>query len=354
MQGDPQQRDAKAGLAAVCNVRCLDQPFTGMQRYTTEILKRVPTIQPLGPPRGAGRLQRHIWEQTVLPVLAKDSLIWHPANSGCWGVPCRQVVTIHDLFLLETPAFKACYHQWSTRRIVRRSLGILTVSNYCREEIARRYDLHDDEVQAIHPGVDHDTFRPRGIDATHAIRKTYDLPARYVLTLGSGSARKNLNRLLLAWERTQASRGGEATLVIAGDVGNTRRAFDGTSLRALPRNTRLLGRIPHADLPLLLAGATAFVFPSTAEGFGLPPLEAMASGVPVICSNATSLPEVVEDAAVLVDPLDPTSIASGLDDVLASSAKQNDLVARGLAHARRFSWDETAKRTAAFLASRAA
>jgi glycosyltransferase involved in cell wall biosynthesis len=185
-------------------------------------------------------------------------------------------------------------------------------------------------------------FRPADADAILDLRRRMDLPARYVLCVGSLEPRKNLRRLLDAWRRLPQSLS-DTGLVLAGAE---HAVFRQAGLDELPPGVRLAGYVPDADLPTLYSGATAFVYPSLYEGFGLTILEAMACGTPVICSNATALPEVAGDAAITVDPLDAEAIAAAIERLVGDEALLARYRAMGLERAKQFSWDRTAAATA--------
>ncbi|MDB5351970.1 MAG: glycosyl transferase group 1 [Planctomycetota bacterium] len=190
-------------------------------------------------------------------------------------------------------------------------------------------------------GVGHQ-FRPPGEEESEWLKARHPLLRRdYVLYVGSLEPRKNLGRLFSAWAQILRDCPG-VTLVIAGTAG---RIFSGTGFERLPSRVHLLGRIGDGDLRALYGNAMAFVYPSLYEGFGLPPLEAMACGTPVVVSDAASMPEAVGDAALLVDPLEIDSIAFGLRAVLSDCSLRTDLQRRGLERAREFTWERAAKRT---------
>lgn len=338
----------------VCNTRCLNDPFTGVQRYVTEILARLPEVRRMAPPAAmTGRLG-HVWEHSLLPLAARHALIWNPANTGQLLGPVRQVVTLHDLTMLEGPDSgslprRARYYAWMLPRLLCRVAGVLTVSEASKAHILDRFTIDADRIRVTPPGVDHTRFRPQAPDRVRAFLAERGLRPGYVFTLGSGSRRKNYRRLLEAWDRALSTVPEGVDLVVAGDIDAHRRAFDGTTLGVLPPRVSLVGRVPDADLPLWLSGAGLFAFPSLQEGFGLPVLEAMACGTACLTSSVSSLPEVAGDAAVLVDPADVEAIADGLRRVLGDPGLRGDLAARGLSRAGTFTWDRTARETLAFL-----
>lgn len=338
----------------VCNGRCLSQATTGIQRYTREIARRIPDMAVIGPARPAGQAHGILWEQTVLPLRARGRLIWSPSNTAPLMARAPLVVTLHDLAMLEGPDADAApgwtrFYRWFIPRMLKRVDAVLTVSEYSRRAIIERFDLAPDRILATPLGVDHDRFRPAEPEALDRFCTAHALTPGYVLSVGSGSARKNLRGLIEAWAAIAPRIDDRIELVIAGDAAAYGRAFDGSEIPPLPPRARLVGRIEDAELPLLMAGAGVFAFPSLAEGFGLPPLEAMACGTPAIVSNVTSLPEVVGDAALLVDPHDTSQLADALVRLLTDRPLHARLRSAGLERARRFDWDETARLTHAFL-----
>ena len=338
----------------VCNTRCLGNAFTGMQRYTTEILNRLPNIERMAPSEKMVGKWGHVWEQFILPVQARGKLIWSPANAGIIFAPARQVITLHDLAMLSGPDSKGLplrtkYNCWMLPRLLNRVEGILTVSEYSKQEIIKQFNFSEDRILATPLGVNHDRFHPYTQTEIEAVRNAYSLKEGYILTVGSGSARKNLKGLLAAWTVAQESIPEPVELVITGDAAMYGKAFDGTEVPVLPPRTRLLGRVSDKDLPVLMAAAGVFAFPSLFEGFGLPPLEAMSCGTPCVVSNVTSLPEVVGDAALLVNPLSTEEMASGLVELCTNPVLAKEYRAKGLARAATFTWEETAKKTFEFL-----
>ena len=190
-------------------------------------------------------------------------------------------------------------------------------------------------------------FRPLDEAAVRAFRARYGLPDRFILYLGTLEPRKNVPRLLEAYARLR--RGGEAPmLVLAGPRGWRHAAIDArVAALGLGDAVRFLGYVPASDLPLCYNAASVFVYPSLYEGLGLPPLEALACGTPVVASNASSLPEALGDAALLVDPRDPAALAGALAAALADEPLRGRLRAAGFAQARRFSWRRMAEQTLA-------
>jgi glycosyltransferase involved in cell wall biosynthesis len=332
----------------ICNVRTLAANLTGVQRYTSELLQRfgseVETIAPSRPRQG---FSGHAWEQFVLPKRIGSKLLWCPGNSGPISVE-RQVVSIMDVSPLDHPSWSSYqFSQWYKfliPRLVRRVRAVLTLSEYSKARIINWCPGSEGKVHAVHLAAD-GRFRPVDAEAaSHAARRLSIPASHYVLALGSLEPRKNLRRLLQAWEVIQPKLPEDVWLVLAGAKG-AKQVFGEQSFEHLPPRVHLTGHVPDQVLPALYSGAIASVYLSLYEGFGLPPLEAMACGTPVLTSSVTSLPEVVGDAAVTVDPYDIEAIAAAIYRLVDDPGLRSDLRARGLLRATRFSWDRTAQET---------
>jgi glycosyltransferase involved in cell wall biosynthesis len=348
------------------NARFLTQPLTGVQRYAYEVTRRLAGVelicpQPHSPEYdgiaashavhlsrfhlGRYRLGGHTWEQFALPLeLPRGSLLFSPGNCGPLAVR-RQVLTIHDVAPLDHPQwFSRRFSLWYGAllpRLARRVKLILTDSRFSRQRIIERTGVHEDKVVSIPLGVE-PRFCPLPEDTLRQVLRQYPIGGPYVLAVSALSSRKNVARLLEAWQRLGHKAEG-FSLVVAGDLGLAFSDLSGCA--ALPSSVVHLGRVRDEHLPALYNGATGFVYPSLYEGFGLPPLEAMACGTPVVASNSTSLPEAVGDAALLVDPLSVESMADGLGRLVHDSILRQSLRAKGLEHVRQFNWDKTAEQT---------
>jgi len=266
------------------------------------------------------------------------------------------ILTVHDLIPLLLPDRSTMrarlLFRWTMAMALRAADSVIAVSETTRRDLLTRFHIPPCRVVTIPEAVD-PTFFVRPPAEVSALRRKYGLPERYILYLGSNKPHKNLVRLVEAWALVtkrgtrDTEHGSRTTLVIAGAwdprYPESRERAESLGLG----NIRWLGPVPESDLPALYTGATVFVFPSLYEGFGLPVLEAMACGAPVICSNVSSLPEVAGDAAVTFTPTDPGAIADALDRVLNDAGLCADLRDRGLRRARLFSWDQSARRTLA-------
>jgi glycosyltransferase involved in cell wall biosynthesis len=229
--------------------------------------------------------------------------------------------------------------------LIRRAQRLIAASEYTRRRMVALVPEAEAKTTVIHSGIG-DQFNPECEHAAEEAAHGAGLPSRrYVLSVSSVEPRKNVARILQAWHRALPALPPDLWLVMAGKRGKS-SVFGSSDLGAVPERVQFTGYIPERFLPGLYAGAQAFLFPTLAEGFGFPPLEAMACGVPVLTSNNSSLAEVCGGAAYLVNPLDVDEIARGIPPLIFDGALRRSLRERGLALARRFSWDSTARKTA--------
>ena len=336
----------------VVNTKVLASHTTGVQRYLLELLARMPGLRWVAPATALAGIRGHAWEQLRLPAFCKGKLLWSPSNTGPLAVR-NQVVTIHDVVPLDHPEWLnrrfAAWYCFLIPRLARRVRHVIVVSDFTRQRLIAHSGISADRISVIHCGVDA-RFSPQTPVAIAAARAALQLPAgRYVLSVGSLEPRKNLGRLLSAWQRLLPELPPDIWLVLAGAKGKSLVFADVPELTRLPARVHLTGHVPDDRLPALYAGAEAFVYPSVYEGFGLPPLEAMACGTPVIVGNRASLPEVVGDAGMMMDPYDVESIAAALMRLLTLADAGNVLGARGRERAACFSWQATADQTLAVL-----
>lgn len=339
----------------VCvDTRVLSSVTTGVQRYLRELLVRLPQLVQIEPTTPLLGVRGHWWEQACLPMRLHRRLLWSPSNTGPLCVR-NQVVTIHDLAPLDHPEWMnrrfAEWYRFLIPHLVRRVRHVIVVSEFTRERLVARTHVDGAKVSVVYPGFGRH-FAPQTPDAVMAMRRKLALPeGRYVLSVGSLEPRKNLGRLLLAWNALLPKLPSDVYLLIVGAKG-TRRVFSGVpELEHLPLRVILLGYVADGDLPPLYAGASVFVFPSLYEGFGSPPLEAMACGVPVVVGNQASLPEVVGDAALMVDPHDVSALARAVMSVIAKPELAARLGAEGPVRAQRFSYAKAAQETWRILAA---
>ena len=322
-------------MNVVVNGRFLGRHITGVERYGREILCRLGgNHKVVRSGSWSNGMRGHLWEQFALPgQVGYDHILWSPANTGPLRIE-NQVLTLHDLSPLEhpewyQPAFALWYRMFMPL-LVMKVRRVVVPSEFVKAKMLRRFNLSNRHITVVSGGVDTRRFHP-------GAEQRLDLPERYVLFVGSLQARKNLARLLEAWQQMKEAVP-DAWLVIAG-AGS--KIFRPMRLASGERVT-FLGSICESDLPGLYAHATLFILPSLDEGFGLPTLEAMASGTPVVASNASALPEVVGEAGLFFDPLDISGMADALRGGLTDIPLQNSLRERGLIWSHCFSWQNAA------------
>ncbi len=263
----------------------------------------------------------------------------------------RSVFTLHDTAYLLFPQHhllqNRVYLTVMMPRFLARADRVICVSENTRRDALRFYRLDPAKVVVIPEGVE-PRFQPADDPARLAeLRQRYGLPERYLLSVCTLEPRKNLVTLLDAYAALRARHPGVGLVLAGGKGWLYESVFDRLRALGLENQVVLPGFVPDEDLPALIRGAAAFAYPSVFEGFGLPPLEAMACGTPVVVSDASSLPEVVGAAGVLLPPHDPAAWAQALERVLSDADWRADLSARGLARARQFTWEAAARRTLA-------
>ncbi len=263
------------------------------------------------------------------------------------------VVTVHDCIHLRFPQYlpsRAAYAYARTFMALsaRRANRVITVSQASKDDIQHYLHTPADKINVIHNGLDERFLEPPDQDEVARVRDRFMLHAPFVLYAGNIKPHKNVDRLIEAFALMRTTGHEDVKLLIIGDelskYPNLRRLVHRHHLH---QHVRFLGFVPAATLAALYRLARVFVFPSLSEGFGFPPLEAMASGTAVITSNVSSLPEVVDGAALLIDPLDPAALAAAMCKVLGDDALRADLVRRGHIRVKAFSWARAADATRA-------
>jgi len=327
----------------VVNTRTTHGALGGQQRFAFEISKRLDGVECLAPKAPLAGAKGHLWEQAVLPLRARGRLLWSPSSTGPL-LYRRQIVTLHDVAFIDCPEFFTRnfvrFYRAFIPQLVRRVAKVATVSEFSRQRIAAAFALDPAAIDVISPGVS-DYFHRYGADEIARMRAALGLDKRYLLLQATSDRRKNLHRTLAAWKAAQDRVAPDIVLAVTGHLGRAHVFGDIGPIEADPR-VRMLGFVDEAHMGPLTAGAEAFLFPSIYEGFGLPTIEAMACGTPVLTSDATATREVAGDAALLVDPLDIASIANGIVDLVGDDELRARLSAAGLEHARPYSWDAAA------------
>jgi glycosyltransferase involved in cell wall biosynthesis len=269
-------------------------------------------------------------------------------NLSPW-LPVPTLVTVHDLILevLRGPYLGPTAWLWmrSHRAAARRARRVIAVSESTRRDVERVWGIPGERIAVIPEGVEKRFGPPADREETRASLARLGIERPYFLYVGGFDPRKNLHNLLLGFKRALRGGAGDVQLVLAGDTSGFDDYLQDEILElGLEGRAILPGYVAAGDLPLLYGGALAFTFLSLYEGFGLPLLEAMACGTPVLAAGNSSVPEVVGEAALLTDPLDPSAIAGCLLRLASDEALRRDLAARGIEQAARFTWEGTARR----------
>lgn len=288
-----------------------------------------------------GHLSRMMWQQSILPLRLRaqsPDLFYSTVPEGMLFPPVKQIVTLHDIFPLKSKAKMGYFFKYSLPVILKHSRAIICVSEYTKQEVVKHYKINEKPIYVIYEGYNKQRFFPR---TPGFVSNKYGIHQKYLLYIGDIRPYKNIERALEAFKRVDLK---DVLFVIGGKKDpryypNIRRKVDELSL-----NDRVIipGYIPVDDLPHLYSEASAFILPSLHEGFGLPPLEAMACGCPVIVSRSSSLPEVCGDAAYYVDPYDVRSIADGISGMLTNEVLRTSLIQMGMERAKLFSWERSA------------
>lgn len=297
---------------------------------------------------------RIAWEQFVFPRdLRHDgvTLLHGPINALPVAWHGKAVATILDLTFLRMPdAFNRsnrAYLAWMVRFVARRADAIIAISEATRRDAIQMLGADPHRVHRVYCGVE-ERFHPRSTSELAEFRSVRGLPERFILYLGTLEPRKNLVRLIEAYARLRRRNAVTMPLVVAGASGwGHHQVFARAAELGVGDDVQFVGFVPENEKPLWYNAADFFVYPSLFEGFGLPVLEALACGTPVVTSNRSSLPEIVGEAAVMVDPTSTTAIAEGIQRVIEDSALRRRLSDLGPPQASQFTWKRMASETQA-------
>ncbi len=328
----------------LANIRNTQNDITGVQRYTLEIIKRldddVDTIKPKNKFSG---LKGHIWEQLVLPSKLGDRLLWSPANTGPLLLE-KQVISIMDVSPLDHPEWSSkrfsSWYNYMMPRVIKKARAIITISEFSKSRIIAHCPEVRDKVFVTHLAAD-EKFHKKNITNNSNLK----LPSgRYILALGSIEPRKNLKFLLKAWSNVVHELPDDVYFIVSGSSSN-KKVFGDYSIGRIPPRVHFTGYIDEGDLPSLYKNALALAYTPFYEGFGLPTLEGMSCGTPVITSNSSSIPEVVGNAAIMIDPLNLAQCSEAIYNIVYDQNLRSKLSADGLIRAGLFDWNITASKT---------
>lgn len=285
-------------------------------------------------------------EQLELPYIVnkfKKCIFHSPSFVASPFIKNKMIMTIHDLNHLRYPQFYTPFHKYYYKYIVKpsakKSCKVLTVSEFSKKELTEWLSCDDKKVSVTYNGID-DKFKPiYDKEALKSVSEKYQLPEKFILYIGNTKPHKNVETLLKAMKYIND----ETTLVLNGKANESLSKI--IQENHLEEKVKFIGFAEDSDLPKLYSLAKIFVFPSLYEGFGLPPLEAMASGCPTIVSNSSSLPEVVGDAAIMFEPLNYKELAQKLKNLLQDEELRNYYKEKGMEQAKKYQWEATADQT---------
>ncbi|MGI8689048.1 MAG: glycosyltransferase family 4 protein [Thermomicrobiales bacterium] len=360
--------------------------YGGIETYVRELLRELPALDAavaytlFTSPQAAGTFGERAptVEEVIcpLPQIANRKIVWSSRLAYEYGIlpqqavrrkvdvlfsPCFtapahpryiSVVTIPDMQYIDMPEnFASVDHAIFTRLLshaVRSTAHILTLSEHAKRRIVAHYQIPPERVTVTYLAAASAYFMPVSPETIARVRERYGLKAPYILSVATLHPHKNLDALIDAFVALRQTHAWKGQLALIGLRGTAANALH-TRIRALglAREIVLPGYVPDADLPALYRGAEMYVLPSRYEGFGIPVLEAMASGIPVITTRLTSLPEVAGDAALFFDPDDRAALVAALCRLRDDDALRRTLIARGHERARLFTWQQTAERTLA-------
>jgi len=299
-------------------------------------------------------LVRILWEQLAQPVILRRmgvDLLHAMAFAGPLATPCPFVVTIYDLSFLRYPEAFRPWNRWYlscfTAHSARRARRVIAISQSTRRDVVTRLKVPAERVTVVYCGAD-EAFHPLPSAEVERFRRERGLPDRFILFLGTLEPRKNLTTLIRAYGRWRQAESNIPKLVIAGGKGwYYDQIFAEVERLGLAGVVIFPGYVTQEELPLWYNAADLFVYPSRFEGFGLPVLEAMACGTPVVTTNVASLPEVAGDAALLVSPDDEEQLIEAMRRVLHDQDLRWEMGVKGQAQAAAFTWERTARQTVA-------
>ena len=315
-----------------------------------ELIHRVRIV--LCPVKATSRPLRILWEQFILPAQMrrlKIDLLLSAGMTSPFFSSAASVLVIHDLQHINQPQNFAWYYLPFLKAIIylsaKTSDALIAISECVREDVVRHYNIPPEMVFVSYMAVDGDKFFRRGKEDVEVVRRRYNLPESFIFYPASSLPHKNHKRLLEAFKKVKEEVQ-DIKLVLTGTRDYGYEVIEKSIKEfGLDDDVLFLGWLSHDDVPLIYNAANVLVFPSLHEGFGMPVIEAMASGVPVICSGIPPLKEITDSAAIFVDPFDPRDIARGILSVLTDNKLRERLIEDGLERAGMFTWEKTALST---------
>jgi glycosyltransferase involved in cell wall biosynthesis len=365
------------------NASLLDNSPTGLGVYTENVLRELSKLigerhqltiytscpKKLGPDSQKSRVTkfpfflqtrygkkaavaRVFWQQLIFPLtLRGQDIIYSPTHHGIlWG-GFKQVVTIHDLLAIKFPTqyrLQNYYFTYILPRLIEKATAIIADSENTRQDVHKSYEAPLDKIYVVYSAIDNH-FKPAQADSLQKVKKAYGL-TEFVLIVGASYPHKNISRALEAFSKVKLTLP-KMELVVAGGQAGYINLLKQQAKELNVAGIKFLGYVPPEELQVLYSAARVLLYPSLYEGFGLPPLEAMACGCPVLASNTSSLPEVCGDAAYYIDPHSVDDMAKALCTVATDQNVRDLLRQKGLERVKLFSWEKAAKEIYAVIES---
>ncbi len=336
----------------IVNCRNLLGHTTGVQRYTQRIIEELKKenlkIHEIKPSKGMSGIKGHLWEQLVLPLeinkQKKHDVLWSPSNTGPLLIK-EQVITIHDTVPFDHPEWLnkkfVEWYKYIQPRLVKKVKHIITISEFSKQKIMEHLNVPEHKISVVYNGVDLNQHVVVGNETDSRFNHDYN----YILSVGSLEPRKNIENLISGFISFKEKTNSDIKLVIVGQEG-VGRVFNTSMLRKKDINKDIIytGHVSDPELESLYRNALGFCYPSLYEGFGLPPLEAMLYGIPVLTSDNTAMRELCAGKAILVDPVSIEGIAEGISKLINKSVNDEQMITN-IEFARSLSWAKCAKET---------
>ena len=311
-----------------------------IKKNNAKIIKAAKFVRPYPYKKLAGVI-RFVINQTMFPFIAKNyDIIYFPSTHGSFLLE-NQIITVHDLIGLHFKSqhiLQYLYFKHALKFILKKAKIIITISKNTKNDIVKFFNVNPQKIKVVYNGVSHEVFYPRKNSRDYILHR--HKISGYILAVGSSYPHKNIHRLIESFKRFQKIYP-RTTLAITGYPTPYQKEL---VKRYNLENVKFLGYVPLEDMPYLYSAAKCLVYPSLYEGFGFPPLEAMACGCPVAVSNLSSLPEVCGDAAMFFDPYNVEDIKNAIEQIFIDENLRQNLIKKGLIQARKYNWEKTAKK----------
>jgi len=310
-----------------------------IQKNNVKLIKTTKFVRPYPYKKLAGFI-RFLVNQTIFPLIAKNyDIAYFPSTHGSFLLK-NQIITVHDLIGLHFKTqhiLQYLYYKLALKFILKRAKTIVSISESTKKDIIKFFEISPQKIKVIYNGINHEVFYPRKNAKNYVLNK-YKI-SNYILAVGSSYPHKNIHRLIEAFVQLQK----ENPYIILAITGYPTSYQKELIKKYNLENIKFLGYIQIEDMPYLYSGAECLVYPSLCEGFGFPPVEAMACGCPVAVSNVSSLPEVCGEAAIYFNPYDIDDIKVAIEQILNNTILKQNLIEKGLIQAKKYNWEKTAK-----------